>query len=159
MNHKPTTIHCHDHASISKTCRYFCCSRYPQMENVLAGNRLMASKPLEPKSRNTTCVTSATRNRDNVAAHAATFSRSSLVSIRQTDIFLSVALTRNFTFLTRNFSVSWNFCSLKKSSKKILSTSMDFPWYCNGHKDSSFSSSSSSSSSFIHTYSITIQQQ
>ena len=21
--HKPTTIHCHDHASISKTCRYF----------------------------------------------------------------------------------------------------------------------------------------
>ena len=62
---------------------------------------------------------------------------SSLVSIRQTDIFLSVALTRNFTFLTWGFSVSWNFCSLK-SSKKILSTSMDFPWYCNGHKDSSF---------------------
>ena len=34
---------------------------------------------------------------------------SSLVSIRQTDIFLSVALTRHFTFLTRNFSVPWNF--------------------------------------------------
>ena len=34
------------------------------------------------------------------------FFRSSLVSIRQTDIFLSVALTRHFTFLTRNFSVS-----------------------------------------------------
>ena len=58
------------------------------------------SRPLAPKSRNTTCVTAVTRNRDNVAAHAATFSLSSLVFIRQTDIFLSVALTRNFTFLT-----------------------------------------------------------
>ena len=67
-------------------------------KNVLAGNRLMAARA--PKSRNTACATAVTRNRDNVAAHAATFSLSSLVSIRQTDIFLSVALTRNFTFLT-----------------------------------------------------------
>ena len=47
-------------------------------KNVLAGNRLMASRSLAPKSRNTTCVTAVTRNRDNVAAHAATFSLSSL---------------------------------------------------------------------------------
>ena len=36
-------------------------------KNVLAGNRLMASRA--PKSRNTTCATAVTRNRDNVAAH------------------------------------------------------------------------------------------
>ena len=56
----------------------------------------------------------------SISSATTSITLSSLVSICQTDIFLSVALTRHFTFLTWNFSVSWNFCSEKSKSLQFL---------------------------------------